>query len=142
MTTKSKAEAPELTADQVSKAHLIELVISNKATAQQKQELAKLLDTEAQEESKSEFAGKIEKVKQLMSQEGISLQDLIDEMKTPLQPMFLYVDKAGNKHEVTTPPRGKPAPWILEMKANVTKDNALEFALTESGKAWIAKVYK
>lgn len=120
---------------------LIQLVLNNKANSEQKKELSRLLDIQAQEESKNELIQKIEKVKAVMTEQKVTLQDLIDSMKEPQEPIFIYVDKAGQSHQVFGPMRGKQPTWIAEMKKELTKEKALEMALKETGKQWVEKVY-
>lgn len=134
-------DSEEIQVNSVSKQNLIELILSNKATAQQKQELARMLEEEAKAESQNEFNAKIQKVKDLMEVESITLEDLISSLKEPAQPIFVWVDSNKVAHQVFGPMKGKPASWIAEMKVALTVEQATELAHTEAGKAWIKKIY-
>ena len=123
------------------KAKLMQLVMSNQATAAQKQELSKLLEQEAQDEKKAEIVKKIDGIKALMVKEGVSLQDLIDASRTPQEPIFVWVDSDKVSHESFGVTRGKQPAWIAKMKETVTKEQALEMARNEQGKAWVNKIY-
>lgn len=120
---------------------LMQLVLSNKATSEQKKELSRLLDQSAEEESKQEFQKKIDRIKVVIEEEGLTIQEVYDSMKQPQQPIFVYIDEAKVSHQVFGPMRGKQPVWIAEMKKNVTKEKALEMALSESGKQWVEKTY-
>jgi|GEM_PF-6982593 hypothetical protein len=120
---------------------LVQLVMNKKATTEQKKLLSKLLDAQAEDESKAEFQKKIDKVKKVMEQEEITIDDLIKSMKEPQTPIFIYLDKANEKHEVYGPMRGREPTWLTEMKKELTKEKALEMALSETGKQWIEKIY-
>lgn len=123
------------------KAKLMQLVMSNQATAAQKQELSKLLEQEAQDEKKAEIVKKIDGIKALMVKEGVSLQDLIDASRTPQEPIFVWVDSNKVSHESFGTTRGKQPAWIAQMKETVTKEQALEMARNEQGKEWVNKIY-
>lgn len=130
-----------MTAKELTIEDLAQLVMAKKATTEQKVLLSQLLDKQAEDETKAEFQKKIDKVKKVMEQEEITLDDLIKSMKEPQAPIFIYVDKAGEKHEVYGPMRGREPAWLTEMKRELTKEKALEMALNEAGKQWVEKVY-
>jgi hypothetical protein len=137
----TKANTNTTTTEDSPKAKLMQLVMSNQATAAQKQELSKLLELEAQDEKKAEIVKKIDGIKALMVKEGVSLQDLIDASRTVQEPIFVWVDSDKVSHESHGAKRGKQPAWIAKMKETVTKEQALEMARNEQGKAWVNKIY-
>lgn len=120
---------------------LFKLVTTGKATAQDKMKLAELLQESAKEESQVEFKNKIEKIKAFIEKEGLTIQQVYEAVKEPVQPIFIWIDSNNVKHEKFGNEKGKPAAWIAEMKVKNTKEQALELALTQSGKDWVEKIY-
>ena len=141
MNTKAQTNNNTEAKEQSPKAKLMQLVMSNQATTEQKQELSKLLEQEAQDEKKAQIVAKIDGIKALMVKEGVSLQDLIDASRTVQEPIFVWVDSNKVSHESHGVTRGKQPAWIAEMKKTVTKEQALEMARNEQGKAWVNKIY-
>jgi len=137
MTTKDKAvEVKEPTMQD-----LMQLVLSNKANAEQKKALSRLLEQSANDESKEELQGKITRIKEAIEKEGLTLEEFINASAEPKQPIFVYIDKEKNSHEVFGPIRGKAPSWLTQMKTSLTQEQAEEFALNADGKAWVKKIY-
>lgn len=117
------------------------LIASGKATPADLVRMSEMLSVSVEEHKKNAFQQKIDAVKKVMEEEGVTIAELVNAMKEPQQPIFIYVDDNGVKHEKYGTEKGKPATWIGEMKKKITKEKALELALTDSGKAWVQKIY-
>lgn len=117
------------------------LIASGKATPADLVRMSEMLAVSVDEHKKNAFQAKVDAVKAVMEEQGITLKELNDALKEPMQPIFIWVDEHNVKHEKYGNEKGKPAAWIGEMKTKVTKAKALELALTDSGKAWVEKIY-
>lgn len=120
---------------------LIKLISSGKATASDKMKLSKMLSSSAEEEAKNEFTAKIDDIKEYIKKKGLAIVDVVNALKDPMPIIFRWVDGEGKDHIRVQGEKGKPPAWTSDLKAKVTKEEALKMAIGEKGKAFVENLY-
>lgn len=138
------AAAQKETAKEVTVNDLIQLVLANTATAQQKKQLSEMLEAQAQKEEEDTFNQRVNEVMAFIKEKGLTLQDLVKANKPTATAYFgPWVDKEGKEHYRYDGEKGPFPKWVGDMKEELTKTKALEIAgNNEKAKAFIEKVYK
>lgn len=118
---------------------LLKLVATGKATATQKIQLSELLKTSTEQELKQEKSKKIEKIFDLMNELDLTREDVF---KAFQEPSVLIYEWQGNKR--FSGERGKLPQWTQDLKAQLSKEKALEFVVNkhEKGFKFIENLYK
>jgi hypothetical protein len=121
---------------------LLKLVSSNKATALQKLELAKLLNSNAQEEAQLEKVKIFEEIDTYINQKGITVNDYLLSKKPVEAPKTVIFDyeEDGNHYLKYLGQKGKwtPKAFIVEKLSYV---EALKYAVGDAGKLFVKKLY-
>jgi len=123
--------------------YYINLVLTKTATAQDKAELSRLLDEEANQEKENEISVKITAIKDFIVSQNMTVAEFVDAVKEPVQPILRWTDANGKVHEKATKnSQGKQQAWIAEFK-KLKYEDALAFVVNDSadGKAWVKKLF-
>jgi len=107
-------------------------------TTAEKLDLATMLNAQAQQEKEEAFAGNIEKIKALITELGLTIDEVV---KALAKPMELIFDWNGNKRY--TGQLGKFPEWTKELK-KIGKEQALTFVVggNPKGKEFVEKVFE
>lgn len=115
---------------------LLDKVSSGKASVQEKLEFSNLLALQAQEEKTKGFADKLEKVKAFIEKEGLTVDEVISNLKTPPVAIFKW-----NGNVVYKGAKGRAPAWTADLKNQVSEAEATKLATNDDGKAWVKKLY-
>lgn len=113
-----------------------------KMSVQEKLELATLLSGEAEKEKAEQEKQTMDDIKAYIEKAGYSISDVADYFKGPAVAIFgPWVDKDGKSHTRYEGEKGKLPIWTSELKATVSKADALKMALGEKGKKFVENLY-